>query len=172
MSQNSIPLPGPDLVELTAGIVSAYVAKNAVQGRDIIGIIDSVHKALAAIANPAGPVAPEHFEPAVPVRKSVTPDFIISLEDGKRYKTLRRHLATLGLTPEAYRAKWDLPFDYPMVAPAYAKARSELARSIGLGRKRTQEPTPAKAPPRKASATAADKPARKSKAGRPSAKVA
>jgi predicted transcriptional regulator len=98
-------------------------------------VIASVHAALHGLASPKQ-AEPEKPEPAVPVRKSITPDFLISLEDGKKYKTLKRHLGKLGLTAEQYRAKWQLPTDHPMVAPSYAAKRSELARSSGLGQVR------------------------------------
>jgi predicted transcriptional regulator len=128
----------PDLVGITADIVSAYVANNAVRSADLTALIGSVHGALAGIVSPIAAKEPERPEPRVPIRKSVTSDFIFSLEDGKPYKSLKRHLAKLGLTPEAYRAKWELPFDYPMVAPNYAKARSDLARSMGFGRRESE----------------------------------
>jgi len=123
-------------VELTAHIVSAYVAKNAVQMSDLANLISSVHQALVNLGSDTGPVENVPLVPAVPVKKSVTRDYIICLEDGKKFKSLKRHLSThYNLTPEQYRAKWQLPPDYPMVAPAYAEARSKLARSLGLGRK-------------------------------------
>ena len=125
----------PDLTALTAEVVSAYVAKNALPPADIPDLIASVHRALQGLSAPAQ-AEPEKREPAVPIRKSITPDFLISLEVGKRYKTLRRHLTGRGLTPEQYREKWGLPRDYPMVAPNYAKQRSELARASGLGQLR------------------------------------
>ena len=126
-------------VSLAADIVSAYVSNNSVPTTDLPSLISSVYGVLRDLA--AGTVAPAVVatppqEPAHPIKKSITPDFIICLEDGKRFKSLKRHLKTAyGLTPETYRAKWKLPSDYPMVAPAYAKQRSELARSLGLGRK-------------------------------------
>src|SRR5688572_2461890 len=125
-----------NLSELTAEIVSAYVSNNNVRVEDIPTLISEVHSALQRAPSGKAEPAPEPQEPAVPIRKSVTPDYIISLENGKRFKSLKRHLMnSYGMTPDEYRAKWGLPRDYPMVAPNYAKARSELARSMGLGRK-------------------------------------
>src|ERR671912_1362005 len=125
----------PDLAVLTAEVVSAYVANNSVRSADLPNLIASVHQAMQGLSVPPQ-AEPEKREPPVSIRKSITPDFLISLEDGRRYKTLRRHLATRGLTPEQYREKWGLPRDYPMVAPNYAKQRSELARASGLGQLR------------------------------------
>jgi predicted transcriptional regulator len=124
------------LIGLTADVVSAYVANNRVTPSDLVDLIADVHESLAklGIEPEAPPAAP--LVPAVPIRKSVTPEAIICLEDGKSFKSLKRHLSSkYGLTPEQYRAKWALPADYPMVAPAYAEARSALAKSMGLGRK-------------------------------------
>ncbi|MFT4956419.1 MAG: putative transcriptional regulator [Brevundimonas sp.] len=122
-----------DLAGMTTDIVTAYVSNNAVAPEELASLITSVHAALAGMPSGAEP-EPEPQAPAVPIRKSITPDYIISLEDGSRYKSLKRHLATkYGMSPEDYRAKWRLPPDYPMVAPNYAKARSELAKSMGLG---------------------------------------
>jgi predicted transcriptional regulator len=126
----------PDLMEMTADIVSAYVAANALASADLAAFIGKVHGALARIADgetAAPPSAP--LKPAVSIRRSITPDHLISLEDGRSYRMLKRHLAKLGLTPEAYRNKWGLPKDYPMVAPTHAAARSALAKSLGLGRR-------------------------------------
>ena len=129
----------PPLVELAAQIVAAYVSKNAVEQADLPRLIADVHRALerAAAGNrPATAPAPE-AKPAVTVRKSVTPDYLICLEDGKKFKSLKRHLRThFNLTPEQYREKWGLPADYPMVAPNYATSRSKLAKNMGLGHKR------------------------------------
>lgn len=124
-----------DFVSITTGIVSSYVANNAVHRGDLPNVIAAVHAALQGLTSPA-PLEPEKPQPVVPVRKSITPDFLISLEDGKKYRTLKRHLSKLGLTPDEYRAKWGLPAGYPMVAPNYATMRSELARSSGLGQRR------------------------------------
>ncbi|MET3597623.1 putative transcriptional regulator [Mesorhizobium shonense] len=125
------------VIELTAEVVSAYVSNNPVPVGDIPALIDRVHGALKSAGGGAAE-KPETLTPAVPIRKSVTPDYIISLENGKKFKSLKRHLSVhYGLTPDEYRAKWGLPADYPMVAPNYAAARSSLAKSMGLGRKAT-----------------------------------
>jgi predicted transcriptional regulator len=131
----------PDLTALTAEVVSAYVAKNSLRPADIPDLIASVHRAFQGLSAPPQ-AEPEKREPAVSIRKSITPDFLISLEDGRRYKTLRRHLTGRGLTPEQYREKWGLPSNYPMVAPNYAKQRSELARASGLGQLRRNAAAP------------------------------
>ena len=122
------------LLELTTQIVCAYVSHNPVPASEVSGLIGSVHRSIAAQGQSTAPERTQ--EPAVPVRKSVTPDYIISLEDGRKFRTLSRHLmAKYGMTPEQYRRKWGLPDDYPMVAPNYAAERSRLAKKIGLGRK-------------------------------------
>jgi predicted transcriptional regulator len=130
-----------ELVGLTADIVAAYVGNNPVAQSELPKLIGEVYKSLSgAIAPPAAaPVAeaPVELKPAVSVRKSVNPDYIICLEDGKKFKSLKRHLRThYNLSPEQYREKWGLDRDYPMVAPNYAKARSNLAKKMGLGQKR------------------------------------
>lgn len=125
-----------DLIELSTEIVSAYVSHNAVSSGDLPKLIAEVHGALRALhANEV--LAPvEELKPAVPIRKSVTDDYIICLEDGKKFKSLKRHLQThFNLSPEEYREKWGLPADYPMVAPSYSATRSKLAKVNGLGRK-------------------------------------
>jgi predicted transcriptional regulator len=132
MDQPEQPL---DFASITADIVSSYVANNSVHRGDLPTVIASVHAALLGLTTPKQEES-EKPQPAVSMRKSITPDFLISLEDGKKYKTLKRHLAKLGLTANEYRAKWGLPADYPMVAPNYALRRSELARSSGLGQQR------------------------------------
>jgi predicted transcriptional regulator len=127
-----------DIVQLTADIVSAYVTNNSIESSQLSKLIEDVH--LALVRAPASAAEPEKKElvPAVSIRKSVTPDYIVSLEDGRKFKSLKRHLAgTYGMTPDEYRSKWGLPRDYPMVAPNYAKARSDLAKRMGLGRKST-----------------------------------
>ena len=129
--------PAPDLVTFAGDVVAAYVTKNAIQKDDLPALIVSVHAAFARIGKPQAS-EPEKPTPRVSIRKSITPDHLISLEDGKPYRTLKRHFTRLGLTPDQYRAKWDLPADYPMTAPNYSKKRSELARGFGLGRKDTQ----------------------------------
>ena len=132
-----------ELLALTGEIVSARVANNAVARNEVAPLIQSVFDKLNALASDEAPTSVE-LTPAVPIRRSVTDDFIICLEDGKRLKMLKRHLMTAyGMTPEAYRAKWGLKPDYPMVAPNYARKRQELAKKIGLGRKPRIEPQPA-----------------------------
>ena len=122
------------LVTLTADIVAAHVSNNSVAISDLAILINNVHAALSNLGDK--PVVEEKLVPAVSVRTSVKPDFIVCLEDGKKLKMLRRHLMThYGLTPDDYRAKWGLPADYPMVAPAYAEKRRALAKEIGLGTK-------------------------------------
>ena len=125
------------LLGLTSQIVSAYVSKNSVQTADLPNLINSVHQSLATLGQPQAPAeAPTELKPAVPVKKSVNPDYIVCLEDGKKLKMLKRHLqSSYGITPDEYRAKWGLPSDYPMVAPNYAKARSDLALKLGLGKR-------------------------------------
>lgn len=124
-------------VELAAGIVAAYVGNNAVPSDDLPALIDDVHRALVTVAQGEPAPAAEAPRPAVPVKKSVTPDYIICLDDGKRFKSLKRHLRTqYDMTPAQYREKWNLPSDYPMVAPNYARARSDLAKQLGLGQQR------------------------------------
>jgi predicted transcriptional regulator len=124
-------------IELTADIVSAYVSNNAVTANDIPGLIGQVHAALLRVSSGQNDAQPEPLKPAVSVKKSITPDHIVCLEDGKKFKSLKRHLRTqYNLTPEQYRDKWGLPPDYPMVAPNYAAARSQLAKQMGLGQQR------------------------------------
>jgi predicted transcriptional regulator len=127
--------PSIDFASITADIISSYVANNVVHRADLPAVITSVHTALQGLVAPRQ-VEAEKPQPPVSIRKSVTPDFLISLEDGKPYKSLKRHLTKLGLTPQAYREKWSLPPDYPMVAANYALKRSELAKSMGLGERR------------------------------------
>ena len=126
----------PELLEMTADIVSAYVGNNTVTAEALPALIANIHAALSGVSNGPVEVPPEPKEPAVPIRKSINADFLICLEDGRKFKSLKRHLMThYQMTPEEYRAKWGLPADYPMVAPAYAEKRRELAKAIGLGRK-------------------------------------
>lgn len=126
-----------DVVDLTADIVSAYVSNNTVASSELPTLINDVCKALNEAIEAAQKPATPPLKPAVPIKKSVTPDYIICLEDGKKFKSLKRHLRThYNLTPEEYREKWGLPPDYPMVAPNYAAARSRLAKEMGLGQKR------------------------------------
>lgn len=122
-------------------IVVAYVSNNQVPASELPALIASVRAVLASPVDQraTGASEPVELTPAVPIKKSITPDYLISLEDGKKFKSLRRYLATsYGMTPEDYRKKWGLPADYPMVAPNYAAARSELAKKMGLGRKHGQ----------------------------------
>src|SRR5262245_33970624 len=126
-----------NFVELTADIVAAYVRHNPVSANDIPAIIGQVHSALAAISGGRKPAQAEPPKPVVSVKRSITPDYLVCLEDGKRFKSLKRHLRTqYNLSPDQYRDKWGLPRDYPMVAPNYAATRSRLAVQIGLGQKR------------------------------------
>lgn len=121
-------------VEHTVGIVAAYVGRNTIAPSDLPKIIGEVHRAVVALdAAPEEPAA--ELVPAVPVKKSIFPDFIVCLDDGLKFKSLRRHIAALGMTPEQYRAKWNLPADYPLVCPSYSAKRSQLAKSSGLGRR-------------------------------------
>ena len=137
-----------ELLEMTADIVSAYVGNNSVSATDLPALIANIHAALSQVTGGVVEVEPEPKEPAVPVRKSITPDFLICLEDGRKFKSLKRHLRTkYNMSPEEYRAKWGLAKDYPMVAPNYAKARSDLAKQMGLGqggRKPARAPRAAK----------------------------
>ena len=127
------------LTEKTAELVAAYVSQNHVQPSELPGLIASVHATLDSLGMAAEPdAATAPLKPAVPIKKSITDEYIISLEDGRKFKSLKRYLGTLGMTPAEYRAKWGLPGDYPMVAPTYAAKRSELAKTIGLGNKRRQ----------------------------------
>ncbi|RWD77435.1 MAG: MucR family transcriptional regulator [Mesorhizobium sp.] len=143
-----------DTVSIAADIVAAYVSNNPVPVGDLPKLIGDIHAALQGIGTPATEPAVKQ-EPAVSIRKSVTPDFIICLEDGKKFKSLKRHLAThYNLSPDEYRHKWNLPADYPMVAPSYAATRSALAKASGLGRK-AETPAPAAAKPKRAARAAA-----------------
>lgn len=130
-----------DQVELAAGILSAFVSNNSVPVGELAGLLGTLHAAIADIAagKPSEPSATPAPTPAVSIRKSVTPDYLICLDDGKQFRSLKRHLTTLGMTPDQYRAKWSLPNDYPMVAPSYAAQRSELAKQIGLGKIRSTD---------------------------------
>ena len=134
-----------DLVGLTADVVSAYLSNNSMSVSELGGLVASVHAALGKLGQPQEPAATT-YEPAVSIRKSVTPDAIISLIDGKPYRTLKRHLTGQGLTPAEYRQRYGLPADYPMVAASYAARRSELAKSIGLGANRRKAATEAVEP--------------------------
>jgi MucR family transcriptional regulator, transcriptional regulator of exopolysaccharide biosynthesis len=134
MSDNS---SGGTFIELTASIVSAYVSNNSVPTQDLSALIDQVHSALTRVSSGQGESTSEPLKPAVSLKKSITPEYIVCLEDGKKFKSLKRHLRTqYNMTPEQYREKWNLAPDYPMVAPNYAAARSQLAKQMGLGQQR------------------------------------
>ena len=124
-----------DTVEMAADVVAAFVSNNPVPRGELPALIQTVHAALARLSGEVENPAPKEVprEPAVSIRKSITPEYLICLEDGKLFKSLKRHLAAHGLTPEQYRAKWKLPSDYPMVAANYTAARSAMAKAIGLG---------------------------------------
>jgi predicted transcriptional regulator len=142
------------IVHHTADIVSAFVTSHKLDSAQLTKLIEDVHRAL--VRAPAAAAQPEREVrvPAVPIKKSIEPDFITSLEDGRKFKSLKRYLRRQGMTPDEYRAKWGLPRDYPMVAPNYAKKRSELAKKIGLGHK----PAAAKKAPRKRAAKKTSQP--------------
>lgn len=134
------PQSKADITQLTAEIVAAYVGKNTVPQAEIPKLIADVHKALASASLPVGSQtdAPE-LRPAISIKKSVTPEYIVCLEDGKKFKSLKRHLRSqYDMSPEQYRERWGLPADYPMVAPNYAQARSSLAKRMGLGQRRAK----------------------------------
>ena len=138
-----------DLLSMTAEIAGAHLSNNAVASGDVPALIQAVFDSLTTLANPEQrvPAAPT---PAVPIRRSVTDDYIVCLEDGKKLKMLKRHLMTAyGMTPQQYRAKWGLPHDYPMVAPSYSAQRQTLAKQIGLGRKPTPPPPTPEKPKRR-----------------------
>jgi len=135
-----MPIEPSDLQELTAKVVAAYVGNNAVSVNDIPSIIQSVQTAFRGLGEDKSASAKNEQTPFVPVKRSVTAEYIICLEDGKKLKMLKRHLKTVyNMTPDDYRAKWNLPSEYPMVAPNYARARSEMATRLGLGRKKTSQ---------------------------------
>jgi predicted transcriptional regulator len=133
-------MPPSNTLDMTAEMVAAFVSNNSVPSSGLPALIQTIHDALTNLSSGAASavVKEEAKEPAVPIRKSIAPDYLICLDDGKKFKSLKRHLAALGMTPEQYRAKWKLPSDYPMVAPEYAAKRSELAKAIGLGQVRRQ----------------------------------
>jgi predicted transcriptional regulator len=128
----------PDLVEVAADVVAAFVANNSLPIGELPALIQAVHGTVVRLASGAAIPQAAAKEPVVPIRKSITPDYLICLEDGKKLKTLKKHLAGLGLTPAQYREKWKLPPDYPMVAPNYAAQRSALAKKLGLGQLRPE----------------------------------
>jgi predicted transcriptional regulator len=124
-------------IELTAEIVSAYVSNNTVPTAEMPALINQVYQALVRVGGGHHETIAEPLKPAIAVKRSITPDYIVCLEDGKKFKSLKRHLRTqYSMTPEQYREKWALPADYPMVAPNYAAARSQLAKQMGLGQQR------------------------------------
>ncbi len=130
---DSQTLSNSEAIGLATEIISAYVSKNPVQSSELSSLITEVHGTLMTLGGQSAVVATQ--KPAVSVKKSITDDFLICLEDGKKFKSLKRHLRSkYNMTPEEYREKWGLPYDYPMVAPNYAKRRSELAKEMGLGR--------------------------------------
>lgn len=145
MSDEQASEPGNDTLSLTTEIVSAYVSHHHLAAAELPMLITSVRTSLSNLGQPEVLVS-EKPQPAVPVRKSIAPEYLVCLEDGRKVKMLKRYLQTrYNLTPAAYRQKWGLPSDYPMVAPAYAERRSALAKEIGLGRKRASPPAPAPA---------------------------
>jgi predicted transcriptional regulator len=128
---------GKSFIDLTATIVSAYVGNNPTPAAELSALIAQVHAALVRVSNGRPEIVTEPAKPAVSVKKSMTAEYLVCLEDGKRFKSLKRHLRTqYAMTPEQYREKWGLPADYPMVAPNYAVARSQLAKKMGLGQQR------------------------------------
>jgi MucR family transcriptional regulator, transcriptional regulator of exopolysaccharide biosynthesis len=144
----------PDKVSLSADIVAAYVSRNSVTPSGLPALIESIHQALSKLGMVEPVPSTEALVPAVPIRKSISPGFLICLDDGKKFKSLKRHLASHGMTPDQYRTKWNLPKDYPMTAPDYAAKRSALAKSIGLGQLRKDT---AKRKPRRTSKAEAEK---------------
>lgn len=146
MSEITAPnIDSATLLDLTARIVSAYAGNATLSPTELTDVIGSVSRALAQLSTTTVEPEPKELSPAVPVKKSVTADFIVCLEDGKKLKMLKRHLmSTYGMTPAEYRTKWNLPRDYPMVAPNYAATRSQLAKKIGLGKSPAKPAIPAK----------------------------
>ncbi len=146
MSEITAPnIDSATLLDLTARIVSAYAGNATLSPTELTDVIGSVSRALSQLSSTTVEPEPKELAPAVPVKKSVTADFIVCLEDGKKLKMLKRHLmSTYGMTPADYRTKWNLPRDYPMVAPNYAATRSQLAKKIGLGKSPAKPSTPAK----------------------------
>lgn len=136
MAESTAPkMVEQDLLRMTADVVAAYVGNNTLATDQLAEVIQAVYGSLRGLETQTAEPAPEPLKPAVPIRRSVNPDYLICLEDGKRLKMLKRHLrTTYNLTPDEYRARWGLPADYPMVAPQYAAQRSEFAKKIGLGR--------------------------------------
>ena len=137
MSEESSELvPRDEILRMAVDVVAAYLSNNQLPAGQIPEVINTVFRSLSSLDGTSAEVVQEPMKPAVPIRRSVTPDYLVCLEDGKKLKMLKRHLrTTYNMTPEEYRAKWNLPPDYPMVAPNYAKQRSDFAKQIGLGRK-------------------------------------
>ena len=134
-----------ELLRMTTDVVAAYVRNNTLPAAQLAEVINAVYGSLKSLEGPVTNLQPEPLKPAVPIRKSVTPEFLICLEDGKKLKMLKRHLrSTYNMTPDEYRSKWGLAPDYPMVAPSYAERRSEFAKKIGLGRSAGRQPARAK----------------------------
>jgi predicted transcriptional regulator len=134
-----------ELLRMTTDVVAAYVRNNTLPTAQVAEVINAVYGSLKSLEGPVTKLQPEPLKPAVPIRKSVTPEFLICLEDGKKLKMLKRHLrSTYNMTPDEYRSKWGLAPDYPMVAPSYAERRSEFAKKIGLGRSAGRQPARAK----------------------------
>ena len=125
----------PQLIELASDIVAAYVSKNQVRTEDLATLINTVHGALKSAGNGQAGATAEKHEAPMSWKKAIKPDYIISFEDGKQYKSMKRHLTGRGMTPDQYREKWGLPRDFPMVSPNYSAARSEMAKTMGLGQK-------------------------------------
>ena len=134
-----------ELLRMTTDVVAAYVRNNTLPTAQLAEVISAVYGSLKSLEGPVAKLQPEPLKPAVPIRKSITPEFLICLEDGKKLKMLKRHLrSTYNMTPDEYRSKWGLAPDYPMVAPSYAERRSEFAKKIGLGRSAGRQPARAK----------------------------
>ncbi|GJE76988.1 MucR family transcriptional regulator [Methylorubrum suomiense] len=132
---------GEGYIPLTVDIVSAFVGHNSLAAGELPGLIAAVHGTLSGLTSRAAEPKVQPLTPAVPIKRSIQPDFLVCLEDGKKFKSLKRHLRTrYNLSPDEYRARWNLPDDYPMVAPSYAQTRSELARTMGLGQQRRKWP--------------------------------
>ena len=137
-----------ELLEMTAGIVGAYVSNNPLPTSALPDLISHVSSSLASLGTPKQS-SPEPLRPQIPIKKTITNEYLVSLEDGKKYKLLKRHLTKRGLTPDAYRAKWGLPSDYPMAAPGYSAMRSDQAKRLGLGRKPAiKKPVPKRGRPK------------------------
>jgi predicted transcriptional regulator len=140
MNEQTTSASAPKVLGLTTDVVSAFISKNRITVADLRALIAQVHATLTATAAGKSEAEPQKLEPAVPIKNSVKAEYIVCLEDGKKFKSLKRHLRNaFNLTPEEYRKKWGLKYDYPMVAPAYAAKRSELAKGMGLGSLRKKE---------------------------------